>query len=119
MSLRDHNPETSASMLKSMAAKALLTLLDGRESLFFNRIALTEGGFRKDSVSKHRTVVALLGLLHFAESGLPHSFDLEAIEEGIFRDTRWVSGIGDLGILIRFAAECKPKRLTSIINNFD
>src|SRR4029077_4708409 len=84
MNLRDHNSQTSASILKSVAAKALLTLLDGRESLFFDRIALTEGGFRKDSVSPHRTVVALLGLLHFAESGLPHSFDLEAIEEAIF-----------------------------------
>jgi len=119
MNLCDHNSQTSASILKSVAAKALLTLLDGRESLFFDRIALTEGGFRKDSVSQHRTVVALLGLLHFAESGLPHSFDLEAIEDAIFRDTRWVSSIGDLGILIRFAAECKPNRLASIINQFD
>jgi len=119
MNLCDHNPQTSAATLKSLAAKALLTLLDGRASLFSDRIALSEGGFRKDSVSQHRTVVALLGLLHFAESGLPYSFDLEAIEEAIFRDTRWVSGIGDLGILIRFAAECKPNRLASIINQFD
>lgn len=116
MNLCDHNSQTNASILKSVAAKALLTLLDGRASLFLGRIALTEGGFRKDSVSQHHTVVALLGLL---QSGLPHSFDLEAIEEAIFRDTRWVKGIGDLGILIRFAAECKPNRLASIINQFD
>jgi hypothetical protein len=102
-----------------MAAKALLTLLDGKEVLFSRLITLRERTFRREPVSQRRTVVALLGLHQFADSGQAQPFDLDSIQAAVFQDRRWVKGIGDLGILIRFAAECSPNRLTSLANEFD
>jgi hypothetical protein len=102
-----------------MAAQALLALLDGSEVLFSRRITLRDRGFRREPVSQRHTVVALLGLRQFADSGRTQPFDLEAIQEAVFQDRRWVKGIGDLGILIRFAAECSPSRLIALANGFD
>ena len=106
-------------MLKTVAAKALLALLDGRETLFSRRITLCERGFRRDPVSPSRSLIALLGLRHLAASGQPQPFDLGSIQDAVFRDKRWVKSLGDLGILIRFTAECSPDNLGSIANEFD
>jgi len=114
---RESQLEISA--LSSMAAKALLALFDGTEMLFSRRITLRGRGFRREPASPARTVVALLGLHRFADSGQRQPFDLPSIETAIFKDKRWINGIGDLGILIQFAAEYSPDRLISLADNFD
>jgi len=114
---RESQLEVSA--LTSMAAKALLALFDGTEMLFSRRITLRRQGFRREPASPGRTVVALLGLHRLANSGQGQPFDLPSIETAVFQDKRWIKGIGDLGILIQFASEYSPDRLTWLADNFD
>jgi hypothetical protein len=112
-------PRLDVPTLKNMAARALLPLFDGTETLFSRRITLRERGFRKEPASPRRTVIALLGLQSLAESGHRQPFDLACIENAVFRDRRWVKGIGDLGVLVQFAAEHNPERLASLTHDFD
>ena len=114
---RESQLEVSA--LSSMAAKALLALFDGTEMLFSRRLTLRGRGFRREPASPRRTVIALLGLHRLAGSGQRQPFDLPSIETAVFQDKRWIKGIGDLGILIQFAAEYSPDRLPSLAENFD
>ena len=102
-----------------MAAKGLLALFDGTEMLFSQRITLRERGFRREPTSPRRTAVALLGLQRLADSGQRQPFDLPSIESAVFQDKRWVKGIGDLGILVQFAAEYSPDRLAWLADHFD
>ncbi|MFY9733070.1 MAG: hypothetical protein WAK24_20870, partial [Candidatus Acidiferrales bacterium] len=88
-----------------MASKALLTLFDKAEMLFSRRLTLRGREFRLEPGSPKRTVVALLGLHRFAGSGQRQPFDLSSIETALFQDKRWIKGIGDLGILVQFAAQ--------------
>ena len=107
------------SALKSMAAKALLALFDGTEMLFSRRIILRERGFRREAPSPRRTVIALLGLQCLENSGQRQPFDLASIEKAVFQNKRWIQGIGDLGVLVQFAAEYSPGRLASLAEEFD
>jgi hypothetical protein len=111
--------QLEVSVLSTIATKALLALFDETEMLFSRRITLRGKGFRREPASPRRTVVALLGLHRFADSGQRQPFDLQSIETAVFKDKRWIKGIGDLGILIQFAAEYSPDRLISLADNFD
>jgi hypothetical protein len=102
-----------------MAATALVALFDKTEMLFSRRIALREGGFRREPVSPSRTVIALSGLRCLAESGTRQPLDLSSIENAVFRDIGWIDGIGDLGILVQFAAKHSPDRLALLAGHFD
>jgi len=114
---RESQQEVSA--LCSFAAKALLALFDRTKMLFSQRITLREGGFRREVASPRRTVVALLGLKCLSDSGQRQPFDLASIENAVFQDKSWIEGVGDLGVLIRFAAEYNPDRLASLADHFD
>jgi hypothetical protein len=105
--------------LNSLAATALQALFDGTEMLFSRRITLRERGFRREAVSPRRTVIALSGLRCLADSGTRQPFDLLSIEDAVFRDTGWIKGIGDLGVLVQFAAEYSPGRLAVLAGHFD
>ena len=107
------------SALCGIAVRALVSLFDRTELLFSRRITLREGGFRREAASQRRTVIALLGLECLSYSGQRQTFDLASIENSIFRDESWIEGIGDLGILIRFAAEYNPDRLALLADRFD
>ena len=111
--------QEDVSALCSFAAKALLALFDRTKMLFSQRITLRDGGFRREEASPRRTVVALLGLKCLSDSGQRQPFDLASIENAVFQDKSWIEGVGDLGVLIRFAAEYNPDRLASLADHFD
>jgi hypothetical protein len=114
---RESQQEVSA--LCSIAAKALLALFDGTEMLFSQRITLRERAFRREAASPRCTAVALLGLKCLSNSGQRQPFDLASIENAVFQDTSWIEGVGDLGVLIQFAAEYNPDRLALLADHFD
>ena len=105
--------------LNSLAATGLLALFDKSEMLFSRRITLREGGFRREPVSPRRTVIALSGLRCLADSGTRQPFDLPSIENAVFRNMDWIKGIGDLGVLLQYAAEYSPDRLALLTDHFD
>ena len=103
----------------SVAVKGLVSLFDGKELLFRRRITLREGAFRREAASQKRTVIALLGLKCLSDSGRQQPFDLASIENSVFQDKSWIEGVGDLGVLIQFAAEYNPNRLALLADRFD
>ncbi len=87
--------------------------------LFSRRVTLRERGFRREPGSPRRTVIALLGLHCLADCGQQQPFDLASIGNVVFQDNRWIKGIGDLGVLLQFAAEYNLDRLALLAHNFD
>jgi hypothetical protein len=114
---RESQQEVSA--LCGIAPKALLALFDRTKMLFSQRITLRERGFRREAASPRRTAVALLGLKCFSDFGQRQPFDLAAIENAVFQDESWIEGVGDLGVLVQFAAEYNPDRLALLADHFD
>ena len=107
------------SALCRIAVKALVSLFDGKELLFSRRITLREGGFRREAASQRRTVIALLGLKCLSDSDQQQPFDLASIENSVFQDKSWIEGVGDLGVLVQFAAKYNPNRLALLADRFD
>ena len=111
--------QLEVSAVCKIAVKALVSLFDQTELLFSRRIILREGVLRRETASQRRTVIALLGLECLSDSDQGQPFDLASIEHSVFQDTSWIEGVGDLGILIRFAAEYNPDQLALLADRFD
>lgn len=112
-------PMPEISELNALAVEALKSLFDEEQKLFCRGIELTEQGFRRQGTSRRRTMIALLGLQNLAKSGATLTFDMHAIREVIFGDTRWIGAASDLGLLTWFTAVCAPERLPALFGEFD
>lgn len=105
-------------LLNSLALRSLSYLFDEKEKLFSERVTLSKDGYRRDSVSQKHTVIALLGLHRFAESGETLPFDTEAIQDVVFQDRSWVKSAEELGLLSWLAAMHLPDRLGAVLDEF-
>jgi hypothetical protein len=105
-------------LMNSLALRSLSWLFDEKEKLFPDRVTLVKDGYLRDRVSQKHTVIALLGLHRFAESGETLPFDTRAIQDAVFRDRSWVKSAEDLGLLTWLAAVRLPDRLGAVIDEF-
>jgi len=105
--------------LNSLALQSLLCLFNPKDNLFSEGVTFNEQGLWRAKACRRRSIVALLGLQRLAKSGGIHPFDLTAIREVLLRDTSWVQGVGDLGLLTWLIAECIPERLHGLFNEFN
>jgi hypothetical protein len=105
--------------LNALAVRSLSSLFDEKEQLFSERATFNLRGFRRGRASRRHTIVALLGLHRLAECGAAQPFDLEAMQNVVFRDRSWVKTAGHLGLLTWFTAVCLPERLGTIFEEFD
>jgi hypothetical protein len=105
-------------VLNSLALRSLSRLFDEKERLFSERVTLGKEGYRRDKVSQKHTVIALLGLHRFAESGKTQPFDTGAILDAVFHNRNWVKSIEELGLLAWLAAVCLPDQLGSVLDEF-
>lgn len=112
-------PSVDTPSLNALALKSLLSLYDPQENLFCGRLAVTREGFRREKTSRTGTIIALLGLHRFANSGEAQPFDLASIRNAVLVDTRWVNRVGDLGLLTWYTAEFAPDRLARLFAEFD
>jgi hypothetical protein len=105
--------------LNSLAVQSLISLFDEQQKSFCRRIELREHGFRREGISRRRTIIALLGLQRLAESGATIALDRVAIQDAISKDTGWVGTAADLGLLTWFTAICAPDRLPALLDKFE
>jgi len=105
--------------LNSLALRSLACLYNKKEKLFCHSVALTESGLQSEGTSWEGTVIALLGLQHFAESGNALPIDITPIREFILEETSLVKGVGDLGLLTWYTAVCAPERVAALLRKFD
>jgi len=104
--------------LNALALRSVVSLFEEKEKLFSRRITLTDDGIRREGISRKRTIIALLGLQRLVKSGEPAPVDLASIRAAVLGDTSWVSGLGDLGLLLWFTAECAPEGLEGLLNKW-
>ena len=105
--------------LNGRALRSLTHLFDRETLLFKEGASLANGNVQWRNVSRKSTLLALLGLRQLLASRSEQPFDISRIEGVALRDKRWVKSIGDLGILIWFAAISGPDRLRQVLEEFD
>lgn len=105
--------------LNALALRSLVSLFEAKESLFCRCAAITKDGFHQERTSRKRTIIALLGLRRLEQSGASQPFDLGSIRNALLKDTAWVKGVADLGLLTWFTAEFLPERLPQLFKEFD
>jgi len=105
--------------LNALALRSLVSLFEAKENLFCRCATITKDGLHQETTSRKRTVIALLGLRRLAQSGGSQPFDLRSIANTLLKDTDWVRGVGDLGLLTWFTAEFLPERLPQLFEEFD
>jgi hypothetical protein len=112
-------PSCDVRGLISLAIRGLVAMLDPDRQLFCHRLQRTASGIVRDGVSPRYTVMTLLGLRELELAGKPSSFDTQTIYQSVVRDTNWIQGIGDLGLLIWLTAAFDPDRLGRLFSKFD
>lgn len=101
--------------LNALALRGLVAMFDADRKLFCHRIERGHGGFSRHGFSERYSAMALLGLheLQDTESCLP--IEIDAAVASLLDDTRWVEGIGDLGLALWLAALCMPSRIETLL----
>jgi hypothetical protein len=112
-------PSLDIPSLNLLALRSLASLYDRKENLFCRGLRIVNQGFRQEKTSRKRTIIALLGLHRFLDSGETQPFDLASIEDTVLTDTGWVRSAGDLGLLTWYTAEFMPDRLPGLFRQFD
>ena len=104
--------------LNALALRSLRDLFSEKDKLFLRSVTLRGNDVRCEESSPKRTLIALLGLNRLTDSAKNSMFDIHAMHEAVFCDTRWVTSLKDLGLLTWFTAECAPERLARLFKEF-
>lgn len=94
-------------------------MLDPGNALFCARYVRTNDGLVRVGHSPRYTIMTLLGLRERELSGRNTPFETHKIFASFVRDTSWINGIGDLGLLIWLIAEYDPDQLGVVFTDFD
>jgi len=105
--------------LTALATRGLVSMFDADRQLFCHRLLYTEQGLVRDGVSPRYTIMTLLGLKELESAGTNSPFDIRAIYASLARNTAWIQGAGDLGLLIWLTAAFEPDRLGDVFQTFD
>src|SRR5580704_8929513 len=97
--------------LISFSTRGLLPMFDADKQIFCHRLLRTEQGIVSEGLSPRYTIMTLLGLREVELAGMDTPFDTQAIFASFVRETDWIQGIGDLGLLIWLTATFDPDRL--------
>ena len=112
-------PSLDIPSLNALAIRSLVSLYDRKENQFCQGLRIANRGLRQEKTSRNRTIIALLGLHRFADSGETQPLDLASIEDTVLADTSWVRSVGDLGLLTWYTAEFVPDSLRGLFSQFD
>jgi hypothetical protein len=101
-----------------IALQGLAAMFDPDKQLFCHRLVRTEQGYRREGVSSPQyTVMTLLGLCQLQRAGARVPFAIEALYEPLARDTSWIRGAGDLGLMIWLTATLAPDQLRDFLRD--
>jgi hypothetical protein len=105
--------------LVSFATRGLVAMFDADKQLFCHRLLRTESGLVREGLSPRYTIMTLLGLRELELAGMDSPFDTQTIYASLIRDTNWIQGIGDFGLLIWLTATFDPDQLGRLFSKFD
>ena len=109
----------SVSDLCHLAASGLVQMLD-RENQLFCFTFIREGAkmIRRDHSHRY-TMMTLLGLHKYEQAESRSLIDTVPILDGLIRDTSWITGAGDLGLLLWTVAELAPEKLAEVYESVE
>lgn len=97
--------------LNSLAAHGLVSMFDADKQLFCYRLVRKGQELIREGTSPRYTIMTLLGLRELELSGVSVPFDTCALFETFVRDTSWIVGAGDLGLMAWLVATYSPDQL--------
>jgi hypothetical protein len=112
------NTAPSVRELLPLATRGLVPMFDADRQLFCHRLLRTENGIVREGWSPRYTIMTLLGLRELELGRMDSPFDTKAIYASFVRETNWIRGIGDLGLLIWLTAVFDPGQLGDIFSKF-
>lgn len=104
--------------LIALAARGLVSMFDADKQLFCHRLFCTERGLVREGISPRYTIITLLGLKELESVGVDSPFDTRTIYSSLARNTDWIQGVGDLGLLIWLTAAFEPDHLGDVLQAF-
>ncbi len=105
--------------LLSLASRGLVPMFDAQSQRFCHRLLRTSQGIVSEDISPRYTIMTLLGLRELELAGMRSPFDIRSIYACFVRETSWIEGIGDLGLLIWLTADFEPDCLESVLGRFE
>jgi len=105
--------------LISLALRGLRPMFDADRQLFCHRLVRTDQRIVREGLSLRYTLMTLLGLREVELAGTSSGFNVREICEWFIRDTKWIQGIGDLGLLIWLAAAFDSDRVADVLETFN
>jgi len=112
-------PSIDVRELISLATRGLVAMFDEGSQLFCHRLLRTDRGTLREGLSPRYTIMTLLGLRELERAGMDSPFDTRELYASFLRDTNWIQGVGDLGLLIWLTATFDPDRLEGLFATFD
>jgi glycosyltransferase involved in cell wall biosynthesis len=100
--------------LCDLAAIGLVEMLDPERRIFCNIYNRTENGMSRQGLSPRYTMMTLLGLHRYEQSGRRSPVATAPVLDALLVDPSWVGSAGDLGLLLWTCAELVPERLPQV-----
>ena len=105
--------------LNRLAVQGLVPMFLPEKQVFSFRIVKTGQGMVNEGVSPRYTIMTLLGLRELERSGARTPFDVNGIYASFMKDTSWIEGAGDLGLLIWMVAKLAPEQLDGVFQKYN
>jgi hypothetical protein len=105
--------------LNTRAVETLSQLYQPNLQAFRSQAGSTGHIFSSSRAPGRESVIVLLGLRKLEQAGDAHRFAIQDIESALFSDLSWVTGIGDLGLLLWYAALHAPGQLAGLCQRYD
>lgn len=112
--LEDTEEGRGIPQLCELAATGLVGMLDPKSQIFCDIYHRTEEGMVRTGQSPRYTLMTLLGLHRYEQSGRRSPVALYPVLNALLHDTSWIDSAGDLGLLLWACAELVPERLPAI-----
>jgi len=100
--------------LRELAAAGLVSMFDAERQVFCHTYIRTGTGMSRQGVSHRYTMMTLLGLHRYERAGRPSPVAISPVLYALVEDTSWITGAGDLGLLLWTCAELAPARLPQV-----
>lgn len=97
-----------------LATEGLKQMVDPQSRLFCHTLKQTPSGMEREGISHRYTMMTLLGLHRLEAAGQASPVEIRPMLDVLLRDTRWINGTGDLGLLLWTCAEIAPDRLPEV-----
>jgi hypothetical protein len=111
---RRQTGKLSTTELCEMAASGLVPMLDPERRIFCDIFNRTEKGMVREGLSPRYTMMTLLGLYRYEQSGRRSPVEIESVLSALMRNARLIQGAGDLGLLLWTCAELAPEQVPQL-----